>query len=384
VLEAAEGLGASSAERFLTVQLPLSLPGLRAGLAYVFLMASTTYVSARMLGGKKAWTTGMLVWQEALENLNGAFAAALSLILTVIAVLAAVLIAVSIKRGAPWLSNRPARARALPGGLMAVLDKLLPPLAKALGVAALALLLLPLVLVLIQSFNDVPQATAAGFRGFTLKWYAQLFGGGLYLDSFLTSLELAAAASLVTVALAVPAAFALVRTEFRGKSVLEAFWTLPIALPQVAIGIGMLRLLQTFTVLPAFIGLLAVHVIITLPFCIGLLRASVQGLDRSQEEAASSLGAGPLRRLFLIILPGLAPGLAAAGIVAMLLSFEEVTITSFLTTAAMTTLPVRIYAEASYSLEPTVFAVSTLLIALTGLGMLALSRLVRLDRAFSR
>ena len=69
---------------------------------------------------------------------------------------------------------------------------------------------------------------------------------------------------------------------------------------------------------------------------------------------------------------------------AMLLSFEEVTITSFLTTARMTTLPVRIYAEASYSLEPTVFAVSTLMIALTVLAMIVLGRLVRLDKVFVR
>ena len=137
--------------------------------------------------------------------------------------------------------------------------------------------------------------------------------------------------------------------------------------------------MQTVTALPAFLGLLAVHVTITLPYCVGLLRASVLLLDRSQEEAAANLGAGPLRRIVLVILQALAPGLAAAGIMAVLLSFEEVTITSFLTTARMTTLPVRIYAEASYSLEPTVFAVSTLMIGLTVVAMLAVGRLVRLD-----
>ena len=188
----------------------------------------------------------------------------------------------------------------------------------------------------------------------------------------------------VTVLLASLAAFALVRAKFTGKAVFEIFWMLPIALPQVAIGIGMLRLLQVFTAVPAFIGLLMVHVTVTLPFCIGLLRASVQQLDMAQEEAAGSLGAGPLARLWYVILPGLAPGLAAAAIVAVLLSFEEVTITSFLTTARMTTLPVRIYAEASYSLEPTVYAISTLIIGTTIAAMLLLGRLVRLDRVFAR
>ena len=384
VLEAARSLGASRAAQFFSVELPMSLPGLRAGFAFVFLMASSTYVSARMLGGKKAFTTGMLVWQEVLENLNAQFASALALVMTLIAVAASIAIAVVIGRLTPWLAFRPARARSMPHLLAAMLDAVTLPLARAFIAIALVLLVLPLVLVLVQSFNDVPQATMAGFRGFTLRWYAQLVDSGLYFDSFWISLKLALATSLVTVLIATLAAFALVRTRFAGKTILEAFWMFPISLPQVAIGIGMLRLLQIFTALPVFVGLLAVHVTITLPFCIGLLRASVLQLDRTLEEAASSLGAGPLRCVALVILPGLAPGLAAAAIVALLLSFEEVTVTSFLTTARMTTLPVRIYAEASYSLEPTVYAISTLLIAMTVAAMLALGRLVRLDRVFSR
>jgi ABC-type spermidine/putrescine transport system permease subunit II len=284
----------------------------------------------------------------------------------------------------PWLGRRPGRAIALPAWLDGLLDQVMPVLARVLIGIALVLLLLPLVLVLVQSVNDVPQATVAVFKGFTLKWYRQLFEGGLYLDSIWTSLELALSTSLVTVLLSAAAAFAIVRFNFFGKKALEFFWMFPLSLPQVAVGVGMLRLLQLFTLLPPFAGLLLVHVMVTMPFCIGLLRASVEQLDRAQEDAAASLGAGPLRRIVHVILPGLAPGLAAAAIVAILLSFEEVTITSFLTTARMTTLPVRIYAEATYSLEPTVFAVSALMIALTIGAMLVLGRLVRLDRVFSR
>jgi ABC-type spermidine/putrescine transport system permease subunit II len=384
VLEAAQSLGASRSTRFFFVELPLSLPGLRAGLTYVFLMASTTYVSARMLGGKIAWTTGMLVWQDVLENLNAQFASALSLVMTVISVTAAALIAIAIWRLTPWLGARPSRTVNFPAWLTRLCDGVAPSLTRLLLIAGLALLLLPLVLVLVQSFNNVPQATMAGFKGFTLQWYRQLFSSGLYLDSVWTSLELALATSAVTVILAVLAAFALVRTRFTGKTALEAFWMFPISLPQVAIGIGMLHILQMFLLLPPFLGLLAVHVMVTLPFCIGLLRASVAQLDLIQEDAAASLGAGPWRRIVLVIIPGLASGLAAAAIVAMLLSFEEVTITSFLTTARMTTLPVRIYAEASYSLEPTVFCISTLMIAFTVAALIALGRLVRLDHVFSR
>jgi putative spermidine/putrescine transport system permease protein len=265
-----------------------------------------------------------------------------------------------------------------------VLDSVIPPLSRVLVATAAALLLLPLILVFIQSFNNVPQATMAGFRGFTLQWYAQLFTNHLYFDSFWISLKLALTTSFITVSLATAAAFASVRSRFPEKPVLEAFWIFPIALPQIAIGIGMLRLLQEFKTLPVFVGLLLVHVTVALPYCIGLLRASVLQLNRTLEEAASSLGASPLRRFVLVVLPELAPGLVTAAIVATLLSFEEVTITSFLTTARTITLPVRIYAEASYSLTPTVFAISTLMITMTASALFILGRVVRLDRIFSR
>jgi putative spermidine/putrescine transport system permease protein len=208
--------------------------------------------------------------------------------------------------------------------------------------------------------------------------------GGAYADAFRISVELALAAAAVSIALALPAAFALARHPFWGLSGLAAFWTLPLSLPHVAIGVGMLRLLQAFTALPPFLGLLAVHVVLILPFAISLLHASVEQLDRAQEEAAASLGAGAVRRFLLVTAPALAPGLAAAGIMSFLLSFGEVTVTSFLTTARMTTLPVRIYAEATFSLEPTVHAVSALLIAATVLALLALNRVVRLDRLHAR
>lgn len=384
VHEAAASLGASRSWRFLLVDLPLSLPGLRAGVVMVFLMSSTAYVSATLLGGKKVFTTGMLVWQEALANLNAPLAAALALIMTAASTVFALAAWAATKRLTPWRSFRPVGTLSLPAPLVVALDILGPWIGRLLLAVSLTLLLLPLLLVAVQSFNDVPQATAAGFRAFTLKWYAAVLGGGAYLQAFRTSVELALVATAVAISVALPAAFALARYPFPGLSGLAAFWTLPLALPHVAIGVGMMRLLQMYTALPAFAGLLAVNVVLILPFCVGLLQASVEQLDRAQEEAAASLGAGPVRRFLYVTLPGLAPGLAAAAIVSFLISFGEVTVTSFLTTARMTTLPVRIYAEASFSLEPTVHAVSTLLIVATMLALLLLNRAMRLDRLHAR
>lgn len=384
VHEAAESLGASRTARVFLVDLPLSLPGLRAGIIIVFLMASTAYVSATMLGGKKVWTTGMLVWQEALQNLNAPLAAALALVMTVASTGFALLVILITRKLTPWKSGAPAGLRSVPGWLLRFLDLFGPVIGKLLLASSLLLLLLPLVLVMIQSFNDVPQATVAGFRAFTLKWYERVLFGGAYAASFWISVQLAAATAVIAIGLALPAAFALSRHRFRGLTALSAFWTLPLSLPHVAIGVGMLKLLQAFTAIPPFLGMLAVHVVLVLPFSIALLQASVEQLDKAQEDAAASLGASAPSRFLLVMMPGLAPGLVAASIMSFLISFGEVTVTSFLTTARMTTLPVRIYAEASFSLEPTVHAVSAILIVVTVLLMMILNRLVRLDRLYAR
>jgi putative spermidine/putrescine transport system permease protein len=394
--EAAQSLGASRVRRFFAVTLPLSLPGLRAGATIVFLMASTAYVSATLLGGRQVRVIGMDVWVEALQNLQMPLASALAVVMLVCGVAVTVALAALFKRLTPWTAMASPRGRPqggperalLPAWLARVLvragDIVGPAVGRLLFTLAVALLLFPLLLVVVQSFNDVPQATVAGFRAFTLAWYQRVLLGGAYLDSFLVSIELAAWAVACALLLALPAAFALARHPFAGRGALAAFWMLPLVLPHIAIGVGMLRLLQLYTALPPFIGLLLVHVVLILPFAVALLRTTVEQLDRALEHAAASLGAAPWRVLLSVVLPTIMPGIAVAGILAFLISFGEVTLTSFLTTARMTTLPVRIYAEATFSLEPTVHAVSTLMIAATILLLAVVNRMVRLDRVWHR
>jgi putative spermidine/putrescine transport system permease protein len=340
--EAAASLGASRIRRFFAVTLPLSLPGLRAGLTIVFLLAFAV-LAERVVRALTPWL------QKA-----GAKPVALEL--------------------PPELTRKLVALGDTAGGIVA----------RVLLGLAIFLLIFPLTLVVVQSFNDVPQASVAGFRAFTFKWYAAAFDASTYLRDARNSFELALISMLIALSLALPAAFALVRAEFPGKSAVAAFWMLPLALPHVAIAVGMLRLLQWFIAIPPFWGLVMVHVVVILPFCISMLRTSVLQLDRSLEEAAASLGATRGLVFVTTILPNLAPGLAVAGILAFLISFGEVTVTSFLTTARMQTLPVRIYAEASFSLEPTVHAISALTIVGTVALLALVNRFVKLDRVWAR
>ncbi|MFT8242458.1 ABC transporter permease subunit [Roseomonas sp. BN140053] len=387
--EAAEGLGAGPALRFLRVTLPLSLPGLRAGLVVVFLLASTAYVSATLVGGRKVWVTGMVIYREGLEILNSPLAAALAVLMLLASILVTILIGRAVSAAMPWAARRPPRLRL---SLPPAARRLLVPLAEAVGpwlgrlllVIAVLLLVFPLLLVMVASVNDTPQASVAGFYGFTWKWYARIAESTRYLLDAWTSAQLALATVIVSLTLSLPAAFALVRGRFPGREALGAGFMLPLALPGIAVGLGMLKLLHWFGALPPFLGILGVHVVLVAPFTLALLRASVAGLDVAQEEAAAGLGASPARVFRRVILPQLAPGLAVAGILGFLISFGEVTVTAFLTNARMQTLPVRIYAEASFSLENTVNAISTLTILLTVALLLLVNRFVRLDRAWRR
>ncbi len=387
--EAATGLGAGPAARFWRVTLPLSLPGLRAGLIITFLLASESYVSAALVGGRKVWVSGMIVLKEGLEIMNYPLAAALAILMLAAGVMATLLISRVVTLLTPWVAGRAPRVTfSLPPMLrrilFAVAEAVAPIVSRVLLVTAILLLVFPLLLVAVASVNDSPQATVAQFLGFTWRWYAMVLDNPRYLDDAFTSLQLALACVAVSLAIALPAAFALVRGGFAGRETLGALYMLPLALPGIAIGLGMLRLLQWFTALPPFLGILAVHVVLVAPFMLALLRASVAQLDRSLEEAAGGLGATPARIFRRVILPQLGPGIAVACVIGFLISFGEVTVTAFLTTARLQTLPVRIYAEASFSLENTVNAISTIFILMTVALLLLVNRVMPLDRVWRR
>jgi putative spermidine/putrescine transport system permease protein len=387
--EAAAGLGAGPAARFWRVTLPLSLPGLRAGLVITFLLASESYVSAALVGGRKVWVSGMIVLKEGLEILNYPLASALAMLMLGAGVLATLLIGRAVAAMTPWTAGRVPRLSLSPPpplrrGVVALAELLAPVVSRVLLAVAILLLVFPLLLVAVASVNDSRQATVAQFVGFTWRWYAAVLENERYLSDAWTSLQLALACVAVSLGISLPAAFALVRGGFRGREALGALYMLPLALPGIAIGLGMLRLLQWFTALPPFLGILAVHVVLVAPFMLMLLRASVAGLDRSLEEAAGGLGAAPVRVFRRVILPQLGPGIAVACVIGFLISFGEVTVTAFLTTARLQTLPVRIYAEASFSLENTVNAISTIFILVTVALLLLLNRLMPLDRVWRR
>lgn len=390
--EAAASLGATPTDRFWLITLPMALPALRAGVTIVFLLAATAYVSATLIGGGKVWVIGRLVYEEALLIQNYPLASAVAIVLLVACLGVTWAINAAVARLTPWLQS-PERRKLRSGGfgptLPAVLRQAMHAVATPVRLLLIAvcmmLLVGPLVFVALNSVNDVPQATAAAWQGFTLKWYVQIFSeGSNYIDAAILSAQLAGISALCAVLIALPAAFALVRRRSRVVATTGTVYLLPLALPGIALALGVLRLLQWFYVIPPFLGLVIVHVVLVAPFTLVMLRAAVENLDIRLEEAAASLGATPRRAFVHVVIPTLAPALFASGVIAFLVSFGEVTVTAFLTTARMLTLPVRIYADVQFDVEPTVNVISVLTIVMTVLALGIVNRIVGLDKVWRR
>jgi putative spermidine/putrescine transport system permease protein len=225
-------------------------------------------------------------------------------------------------------------------------------------------LLAPLVCVVLVSFN------AEAIQSFppaalTLHWY----WFALNVDSFVrgtsASFLLALAATFVAAPIAIAAAVALWRSPWRGKVALEALFLSPIVVPGIVIGISLLVALAAVDVREAPIRLLCGHTLIVLPYIIRTTLASLARLDPSLEEAAETLGASRRQAFFHVTLPLIRPGVVAGVIFGFILSFDDVNVSLFLVDARTVTLPIAIMSYLQYSFDPSVAAISSMLILIT-------------------
>lgn len=241
--------------------------------------------------------------------------------------------------------------------------------ALALG---LAFLYAPILVLVVYSFNASTLVTVWG--GFSTRWYGALASDAPMIAAGWVSLRVAAASSLIASILGTLAAVALERHgRFRGRGLFTGLVYGPMVMPEVMIG---LSLLLMFIGLGLERGLLTI-VIAHATFCTGfvavVVAARLHGLDRSLEDAAADLGAGPLRVLATVTLPLLAPAILAGALLAFTLSLDDLVIASFVSGPGSTTLPMRLYSQVRLGVNPEINAASTLLIGLVSVAVLLAS-----------
>ena len=239
-------------------------------------------------------------------------------------------------------------------------------------------LMLPIVIVVILSFND---ARSLQFppHGFSLRWYWAFFQSQPFMEAFALSLWLAAAATLAAVLIATPAALYYVRHGGRWRELFRLYVLAPLLLPEILTAIALLFFyyeigIGTKSVAGLFIG----HVIVCLPFVFLQVTASLYNLSPSLVEAARSLGASPLRAFRRVTLPLIKPGVINGALFAFIISFDNVSISLLLKGIGTTTLPMQMFDYMRWGSDPTTAAASTISIVLTLGAVLLVDRLVGL------
>jgi putrescine transport system permease protein len=238
---------------------------------------------------------------------------------------------------------------------------------SAFNIASLALglafLYLPIVILVIYSFNDSRLVTVWG--GWSLRWYRELFNDRAMIEAVWMSLRVATASATIATLLGTLAAVALSRGErFKGRTLFSGMLYAPLVMPEVITGLSLLLLFVALNAERGFWTVTIAHTTLTMCFVAVVVQSRLGSLDRSLEEAAMDLGCNPAHAFVAVTLPLIAPAIAAGWMLAFTLSLDDLVIASFTTGPGSATLPIRIYSEVRLGVKPEINAICTLVIAL--------------------
>jgi len=243
-------------------------------------------------------------------------------------------------------------------------------------------ILAPLVVLIAISFT-ADEYISLPWHGVGLRWYADMLNRSDFLEAARNSALLMVEAAATAVALGTLVAIALIRYRFPGRGLIALIASAPMFVPLVMTGLAILIMFSNYNIGGPAVRLYVGHVALTVPYVIRLVSASTTGFDWNQEVAAQNLGASPLRAFLEITLPQIAPGVIAGGVFALIVSFDDVGISIFLAGANYTTLPVELFAFASYNLTPMVASVSVVMILFSALSVVLIERLFGVQRMLS-
>lgn len=239
----------------------------------------------------------------------------------------------------------------------------------AISLAVVVFLLAPILVIVMVSFD---KSTLFQFppQEWSLRWYIALLDSRDWREAFMLSFWLATAVTVVSLLLGVPAAYALARGRFAGRRAVEFLLVSPMVVPVIVLAIALYMLFAPLGLVGRPPGLLLAHTILALPIVVVIVGAAFRRADRAVELAARASGASFPRAFWHVSLPAVRPAVISAAAFAFLTSFDEVVLALFLGGPKTTTLPKRIWEAVKFELDPSLTAISTLLIAFTVLALL--------------
>lgn len=231
-----------------------------------------------------------------------------------------------------------------------------------ISVMVMAFLYLPMLIVVAYSFNGGNQALL--WKGFSLRWYMEVFTSQAIIDATLVSLRVAVIATALSTVLALAFVLAAEKLSRVGNVLASLLLDAPIVIPEIVMGVATLSFIRLLGMSPGFWPLVFAHVTFCIPFVLMPLRARLQNLDPAITEAAADLGASNITIIMKIQLPLLMPGILSGALMAFVTSLDDFMISNFLTSAGSTTLPIYIFGLIRKGINPSLNVVATLLLIL--------------------
>jgi putative spermidine/putrescine transport system permease protein len=247
------------------------------------------------------------------------------------------------------------------------------------SVLVLLYLVFPILIIIPTSFNASAYMEFPP-RSWSTRWYANFFGSRQWTEAAWLSLQVGVVVAFVSTVLGTLAAFAIVRGRFRGRQWAEYFLLSPMVVPVIVLAIGLYFLFSRLHLVGKPLALYLGHTVLATPLVIVIVASALRSRDRTIEYAARSLGAGYFRTLWEVVMPLIRPAVLSGAAFAFLASFDEVIVAIFVGGPAATTLPKRMWDNVRNEIDPTLTAISSLLV----LGSLLLLGGVELVRRSSR
>jgi len=227
----------------------------------------------------------------------------------------------------------------------------------------LAMMYLPIIVVIIYSFNS--SRISSVWEGFSLKWYRELLRDKSMFDAAKNSIVLAVSSSILAAIIGTLAAVGMPNVNLRGKGVMEYISTLPIMIPEIILGMVFLTYFALIGLPFGMLTLVIAHTSFCIPYIYMLVKARLVGIDKSLAEAARDLGASEIRVFFDITLPLILPAILSGMLLSFAMSLDDVVISIFVTGVNTNTLPIKIYTQLKTGVTPKINALSTLMLGAT-------------------
>jgi putative spermidine/putrescine transport system permease protein len=366
LVAAGQSLGAPRMRAFRRVYLPLSAPGVVAGMSLVFVLALGFYVTPALLGSTRSAMIAQVINVRAKELLDFGGAGAMGMFLLVVT-----LVVLGLSRrmagqnvAAVAVGSRPARSRT--SGAQA--SEVRPWLRVHTTIVAI-ILVAPTLVVIPMSFSS-----AQTFRfppdGWSLRWYQELFTSPEWTAAIINSVQAGVYTALFATVLGTTAAFGLARLDKRWRGTLNGFLLSPMIVPHILVALVVFAAFLRLGLNGTLIGIILAHTAMALPFVVIAVTARLQGMDGRLSGVAASLGATPVSAFRRVTLPLVMPGIVSGAVLAFVTSLDEVVIALFLQAPGAITLPVQMFNSVTVQIDPTISAASSLMVVLVSVPIL--------------